>query len=82
MPVEGMPMIPVQAKRHLEEILERHQEIELLIRLSRDMQLISLDQYAKVIQMSDRVGKQANGWRGSPSRQTLEGQGHHDSTLF
>jgi len=67
---------------HLEEILERHQEIELLVRLSRELQVISLDQYAKVIQLSDRVGKQANGWRGSQSRQTHEGQGHHDRTLF
>ncbi len=67
---------------HLEEILERHQEIELLIRLARDIQVISLAQYAKIIQLSDNVGKQANGWRGSQLRQTHEGQGHHDRTLF
>lgn len=64
------------------EILERQQVIEVLIRLSRDMKLISTGQYADAIRLTNSLGKQANGWRSWQSRQTHEGQGHHDRTLF
>ena len=67
---------------HLMEIIERKETIELLIRLSRDMQLISTGQYAQAIELVASVGKQTNGWRAQQSRQTHEGQGQHDSTLF
>jgi len=48
---------------HLEELLERLQVAELLLRLSRDKRFISTGQYAKAIDLTDKVGKQANGWR-------------------
>ena len=48
---------------HLMELLERLQVAELLIRLAKDKQLISLDAYAKAIEKSTSIGKQANGWR-------------------
>jgi hypothetical protein len=48
---------------HLDELLERLQVTELLLRLSRDMHFISTGQYARAIELTDKVGKQANGWR-------------------
>lgn len=48
---------------HLSELLERLQVAELLLRLSRDMHLISTKQYAQAVELSDRIGKQANGWK-------------------
>ena len=48
---------------HLTSLLERLQVAELLLRLSKDMRLISTAQYAKAIALTDKVGKQANGWR-------------------
>lgn len=48
---------------HIEELLERLQVVELLARLSRDRHLISVPQYARVVELTSAVGKQANGWR-------------------
>jgi len=48
---------------HLTEIIERVQVIELLLRLARDKRFISTAQYAKAIQLTGNVGKQASGWR-------------------
>lgn len=48
---------------HLDELLERLQVAELLVRLSRDLRCISIDQYARVVSLTDSVGKQASGWR-------------------
>ena len=67
---------------HLMEIIERKETIELLVRLSRDMQLISTGQYAQAIELVASVGKQTNGWRKQQSRQTHDGHGHHDRPLF
>jgi hypothetical protein len=48
---------------HLTDLIERLQVCELLLRLSRDKRLISTGQYAKAIELTNSVGKQANGWR-------------------
>lgn len=48
---------------HIQQLLERQQVAELLIRLARDKKLISTGQYAKTIQLTNSIGKQANGWR-------------------
>ncbi len=50
---------------HLETLIERLQVAELLLRLSRDKRLISTGQYAKSIELTNKVGKQAGGWRRS-----------------
>ena len=50
---------------HLETLIERLQVAELLFRLSRDKRLISIGQYAKAIELTNKVGKQAGGWRRS-----------------
>jgi hypothetical protein len=48
---------------HLEGLIERLQVTELMLRLSRDKRLISTGQYARAIQLTNSIGKQANGWR-------------------
>ena len=48
---------------HLGTLIERVQVIELLLRLSRDKRLISTGQYAKAVELTISIGKQANGWR-------------------
>jgi hypothetical protein len=50
---------------HLTTLLERLQVAELLLRLSKDMRLISVGQYAQAIELTQQIGKQANGWRKS-----------------
>lgn len=48
---------------HLTALLERLLVVELTLRLSSDLHLISRGQYAKAIALTDQIGKQANGWR-------------------
>lgn len=48
---------------HLDALLEHLRVTELLLRLSRDKRLIANGQYAKVVELTTSVGKQANGWR-------------------
>ena len=48
---------------HLDSLIERLQVTELLLRLSRDKHLISTGQYAKAIELTNSVGKQAGGWK-------------------
>lgn len=48
---------------HLTMLIERVQVCNLLLRLSRDKRLISTGQYAKAIELTGSIGKQANGWR-------------------
>ena len=50
---------------HLGILIERQQVIDLLLRLSRDKRFISTSQYAKAIELTGSIGKQANGWRRS-----------------
>jgi hypothetical protein len=48
---------------HLTALLERNQVVELLLRLCTDMGFISHKNYGKAIELTDQIGKQANGWR-------------------
>jgi hypothetical protein len=50
---------------HLRSLIERLQVAELLLRLSRDKRLISTGQYAKAVDLTNSVGRQASGWRRS-----------------
>jgi len=52
---------------HLISLIERLQVSELLLRLSRDKRLISTGQYAKAIELTGSIGKQASGWRRAAS---------------
>lgn len=48
---------------HLEDLLERLEELQLLLRLCQDKRFISRAQYAKAVELTTSVDKQANGWR-------------------
>lgn len=48
---------------HIEDLIERLQVVELVIRLSRDKRFISTGQYARVINFTQNIGKQAGGWK-------------------
>ena len=50
---------------HLTKLLEQIHAVEILFRLSKDMRFISTGQFATAIQITDAIGKQANGWRKS-----------------
>ena len=52
----------INKKQHIESILERIQAIHLLLRLSSDMKILTRRNYAALSQMSDGLGKQAQGW--------------------
>lgn len=67
---------------YLLKLIERLQVIELTLRLSMDKRLISRPAYAKAIELSTSIGKQANGWRraaGNTTDRPLHGgHGRHD----
>ena len=50
---------------HLTQLLELLQVVELLMRLSKDKRFISVKQYAKAVELTTQVGRQAGGWRKS-----------------
>lgn len=52
-----------EKKHFLEVLLEQLSELELLLRLCMDKRFISKRQYAKAIELTTSVGKQANAWR-------------------
>ena len=53
---------------HLMDLLERVQVINLMLRLGMDKKIISRKGYAKAIEMTTSIGKQANGWRRAARR--------------
>jgi hypothetical protein len=70
----------------LDALLEHLQVIELLLRLAHDKKHISPGQWARAVQLTDKIGQQAGGWRrwaqgqgiAAPSARPLpDGQGHH-----
>ena len=52
----------INKKQHIESILERIQAVQLLLRLSHDMKILTRRNYAALSQMTDSLGKQAQGW--------------------
>jgi hypothetical protein len=59
-------------KQHIESILERIQAIQLLMRLSHDMRVLARRHYAALSEMTDTLGRQAQGWLKSSGRGTSE----------
>ena len=60
-------------ERHIQSIVERVQAIQLIMRLSHDMRILSRRHYAALSEMTDSVARQAQGWlkssgRGKPER--------------
>ena len=54
----------------LTELIERLQVAELLLRLARDKRLIATGGYARAVELTQSVGRQANGWRKNSSPAT------------
>lgn len=52
---------------HLELLQEHLQVVILLLRLSKDMRLISTGQFAQTIELTDQIGRQSSGWLKSAS---------------
>ena len=50
---------------HIENLLERLQVVELLLRLCHDMKLIHMKSYSSVVEMTESIAKQAQGWKKS-----------------
>ena len=48
---------------HITALLERLQVAELLLRLAQDLRCISRAQYARAVELTTSIGKQASGWR-------------------
>lgn len=47
---------------HATKILERIEVIELLVRLTKDLRLITVKQFSEIVFLSDSLGRQAQGW--------------------
>ena len=47
---------------HLTAILERMQVVELLLRLCKDMRLLTVKQFSETVELTDGIGRQAQGW--------------------
>jgi hypothetical protein len=74
---------------HLDAMLEGLQVVELLMRLSHDKRFISPKQWARSIELTNRIGAQTGGWRNwskgnstsatpqQPQRPLHAGQGRH-----
>ena len=53
---------------HIQELLERLQVVELMLRMSKDMRWISTGQYASAVALTQGIGKQAKGWKRHSTR--------------
>ena len=47
----------------IDALLERQMQVEALLRVSRDMGFISPGQYARALELTESIGRQAHGWR-------------------
>lgn len=56
---------------HIEQLQERLQVVELLLRMSRDKRFISTAQYANAVLITSDIGKQSTGWKRSSSATSL-----------
>jgi len=52
----------------IDEILERILVIELLVRLSQDMRILAKKHYASLVEMTQSLARQAEGWKKSSLR--------------
>ena len=48
--------------QHIQLILERIQVIQLLVRLAHDMRILPRGHYVGLAEMTDKLGRQAQGW--------------------
>lgn len=53
---------------YLDSLLEQVQETETLLRISVERRHISRGQYARAVELSQSIGRQAGGWRKASSK--------------
>jgi len=58
----------------VQAILERLQVIELLLRLSKDMRLLSVEAFASLVVLTDDINRQASGWLRSSGKRKAESE--------
>ena len=63
-----------QRSSFVQLILERLQIIELLLRLSKDMQLLSIPEFSALIVLTDNINRQASGWLRSTGSRKAESE--------
>lgn len=63
--------------QHIQELLERLQVVELMLRMSKDMRWISTGQYASLVAMTQNIGKQATGWKKHSNASPFHADGSH-----
>ena len=51
-----------QRKENIAMLLERVQVIELMLRLSRDLHLINVETFSEIVELTDSLARQAQGW--------------------
>lgn len=64
-------------EQHIAMILERVQVIQLLMRLSHDMKILTRKHYAAIAEMTDSLGRQAQGWQRSSGKRKPEREQVH-----
>lgn len=51
-----------QRADNLQQILERVQVIELMLRLAKDLRLFNVESFSEIVFLTDSVARQAQGW--------------------
>jgi len=51
-----------QRKEHLQQIIERVQVIELMLRLAKDLRLFNVTVFSEIVLLTDSLARQAQGW--------------------
>jgi hypothetical protein len=59
-------------EQHIAMILERVQVVQLLMRLSHDMKILTRKHYAAIAEMTDSLARQAQGWQKSSGKRKPE----------
>lgn len=59
-------------QQHIQAILERIQAIQLMMRLSHDMRILSRGNHAALAEITDGLAKQAQGWLTSSGKGKTE----------
>ena len=51
-----------QRQEFIQNILDRVQVVELMLRLSKDLRLLSVDSFSEIVTLTDSLARQAQGW--------------------
>jgi hypothetical protein len=65
----------LEKEKLIEDVLEQIQILDLILRLSRDMHLVSTGAYSECVVLTDSLSQQAHGWKSAVSRRVESGQG-------